>query len=72
MNDKNEKLDRNDYDETADKLARAAIRLELEKRKIRNDPIAVYDKKTKAVYMEYSDGTRELVASDLRRERPNG
>lgn len=44
-------------DDQVVKRANAAVRLELEKRKARNQPIAVFDRKAQKVYMQDSDGT---------------
>lgn len=38
-----------------------AIQLDLEKRKIMNKPIAVYDKDTGEVYAVHNDGKREVM-----------
>lgn len=38
-----------------------AIQLDIEKRKIMNKPIAVYDKDTGEVYALYNDGKREVM-----------
>lgn len=50
-------------------LARFAVKQELQKKKKLNQPIAKYDVKTQKVYLEKSDGTRELVGDCLREGR---
>lgn len=49
-------------DEQVVKRAKAAVKLELEKKKAMDVPIAVYDRKTQKIYMENSDGTKIVVA----------
>lgn len=46
--------------ETNRRVSRA-IQLDLEKRKVMNKPIAVYDKDTGKVYAVYNDGKREVM-----------
>lgn len=50
-------------------LARFAVKQELQKKRKLNQPIATYDIKTQKVYLEKSDGTRELVGERLRKGR---
>lgn len=50
-------------------LAQFAVTQELQRRKILNQPIAVYDPETQEVYLEYADGSRELVGHRLREGR---
>lgn len=49
------------------RLARLAVKQELDRKNALNQPIAVFDPKTKQVFMVRSDGTRELV-SDCSKE----
>lgn len=42
--------------------ARLAVKRELEKKRILNQPIARFDPKSGKVYMEYADGSKVLVA----------
>ena len=56
-------------DDQVVKSANAAVRLELEKRKARNQPIAVFDRKAQKVYMQDSDGTIIESSERLRRGR---
>ena len=56
-------------DDQVVKRANAAVRLELEKRKARNQPIAVFDSKAQKVYMQDSDGTIIESSERLRRGR---
>ena len=51
------------------KRASAAVKIELEKKKVMNIPIAVYDRKTQAIYRQSSDGTRTVVAERIRKGR---
>ena len=53
-------------DDQVVKRANAAVRLELEKRKARNQPIAVFDRKAQKVYMQDSDGTIIVSSERLR------
>lgn len=51
-----------------------AIQLDIEKRKIMNKPIAVYDKDTGEVYAVHNDGKREVMGKVERKrysERKN-
>ena len=56
-------------DDQVVKRANAAVRLELEKRKARNQPIAGFDRKAQKVYMQDSDGTIIESSERLRRGR---
>ena len=42
--------------------ARLAVKRELEKKRILNQPIARFDPKSGKVYMEYADGSKALLA----------
>ncbi len=48
-------------DEQVVKRAREAVRLELEKMKAMDIPVAIYDRQSKKIYQVYSDGTRVEV-----------
>lgn len=56
-------------DEQVVKRAKAAVKIELEKKKAMDVPIAVYDRKTGIIYEENSDGTRSEVGKRLREGR---
>lgn len=56
-------------DEQVVKRANAAVKIELEKKKAMDVPIAVYDRKTQTIYEEDSDGSRKEVGKRLRRGR---
>ena len=45
------------------KLAQTAVKIELEKRKAMNAPIAIYDSKTGVIYAQYNDGKKEVIGS---------
>lgn len=51
------------------KRVNAAVRIELEKKKAMDVPVAVYDRKTKIVYQERSDGTKVPVGERIREGR---
>lgn len=51
------------------KRANAAVKIELEKKKAMEVPIAVYDRKTQRIYQQDSDGTRTIVAERIRKGR---
>lgn len=51
------------------KRANAAVKIELEKKKAMDVPIAVYDRKTQTIYEEDSNGSRKEVGKRLRRGR---
>lgn len=44
-----------------------AVKIDIEKRKAMNAPIAVYDAETGNVYAEYSDGKRILMGTKIKR-----
>ena len=56
-------------DEQVVKRANAAVKIELEKKKAMDVPIAVYDRKTQTIYEEDSNGSRKEVGKRLRRGR---
>ncbi len=49
--------------------ANAAVKIELEKKKAMDIPIAVYDRNTQTIYQQNSDGTRTVVAERIRKGR---
>ncbi len=49
------------------KRVKTAIKIDIEKRKAMQAPVAVYDHETGSVYAEYSDGTRILMGSKIKR-----
>ena len=51
------------------KRANAAVKIEIEKKKALDVPIAVYDRKTQTIYMKKSDGTKIAVAERIRKGR---
>ena len=59
--------DIDENDEEVAKRAVAAVKLDLEKKKILNAPIYVYDRKDKKVYQLKEDGTRVAVADRIRK-----
>lgn len=56
-------------DEQVVKRANAAVKIELEKKKAMEVPIAAYDRKTQTIYQQNSDGTRTVVAERIRKGR---
>lgn len=56
-------------DEQVVKRANAAVRLELEKKKVMDLPITVFDRKTQKIYQKNSDGTITEVAERMRKGR---
>ena len=51
------------------KRANAAVKIELEKKKAMDVPIALYDRKTQTIYQQNSDGTITVVAQRIRKGR---
>lgn len=51
------------------KLAKAAVRLEIEKQFAMNNSIAVYDGDSQKIFKENSDGSRTLVGERIRKGR---
>lgn len=49
--------------------ARAAVQIELEKKKALGVPAVVFDRKTQTIYHENQDGTRIAVGQRLRKGR---
>lgn len=51
------------------KLAKEAVRLEIEKQLALDNSIAVYDGNSQKIYKENSDGSRTLVGERIRKGR---
>ncbi len=49
------------------KRVQTAVRIDIERKKALNAPVAVFDPETGNVYAEYSDGTRILMGSKIKR-----
>lgn len=49
--------------------ARLAVKVDLEKKRVLNQPIARFDPKTGKVYLENADGTTTVMGSAMRRGR---
>lgn len=49
------------------KRVKSAVKIDMEKRKAMNAPIAVFDAESGNVYAEYSDGTRVLMGNRIKR-----
>ncbi len=64
-------MKRNGYisDAQVVKRANTAVKIELEKKKAMDIPIAAYDRKTQTIYQQNSDGTRMVVAERIRKGR---
>ena len=64
-------MERKDYisDELVVKRAKAAVKIELEKKKAMDVPIVTFDRKKQVIYQENSDGSRVIVGNRIRKER---
>ncbi|MCB6993650.1 hypothetical protein LI177_09165 [bacterium 210820-DFI.6.37] len=64
-------MKREDYipDELVIKRANEAVRIELEKKRALDIPVAVFDRKTQKIYQQKSDGTRIAVGERIKRGR---
>ncbi len=64
-------MKREDYisDKEVVKRANAAVKIELEKKKAMNIPVAVYDRKTQTIYQVSSDGTKTEVGKRIGKGR---
>lgn len=51
------------------KRANAAVRIELEKKKALDIPVAVFDRKTRTIYQKNSDGSKVVVGERAGRGR---
>ena len=56
-------------DESVVKRVNAAVKIELEKKKVMDIPAVVYDRKTQIIYHENSDGTRMAIGKRIRKGR---
>lgn len=56
-------------DEQVIKRANAAVKIELEKKKALDLPIMIFDRKTRTVYQQNSDGSRVEVGKGIRKGR---
>lgn len=56
-------------DEQVVKRAKAAVRIELEKRRAMDLPIVVYDRETETIYQVNSDGSREKLGKRMTKGR---
>lgn len=68
---KSNKIVRNDNitDAESVKRVKSAVKLEIEKKRAMNMPIAVYDAESGTVYATYKDGRRVAMSSRLRKGR---
>lgn len=64
-------MEREEYisDEDVVKRANAAVRIELEKKKVLGIPVVVFDRKTRTIYEVNSDGSKVAVDQKVRKER---
>lgn len=64
-------MEEKDYisDEQVVKRAQAAVRIELEKNKAMDIPVAIYDRKTQKIYQVNSDGTKIEIGERIRKGR---
>ena len=64
-------MKKEDYisDKQVVKRASAAVKIELEKKKALDIPVAVFDRKTQKVYQKNSDGTTIQVGERIRKGR---
>jgi ribosomal protein S8 len=56
-------------DEEVIKRANAAVKIELEKKKAMDIPVAIYDRKTQIIYQVNSDGSKTEVGKRIRKGR---
>lgn len=64
-------MKRKDYisDEQVVKRANAAVKIELDKKKALDIPVAVFDRKTQKIYKKNSDGSTIEVGERIRKGR---
>lgn len=64
-------MNREDYisDEQVVKRANAAVKIELDKKKALDIPVAIFDRKTQKVYQKNSDGSTIEVGERIRKGR---
>jgi hypothetical protein len=51
------------------KRANAAVRIELDKKKALDIPVAIFDRKTQVIYQKNSDGTKVAIGGRIRKGR---
>lgn len=56
-------------DQQVIKRANAAVKIELEKKRAMDIPVAIYDRKTQKIYQINNDGTRTEVGQRIRKGR---
>ncbi len=56
-------------DDVVVRNARLAVKTELEKKRMYNQPIAKFDLKTKKVYLEYPDGSKTFIGDAMKKGR---
>ena len=54
-------------DEDVVKRVKSGVKIDIEKRKVMNAPIAVFDPESGNVYAQYSDGRRVLMGNRIKR-----
>lgn len=64
-------MQRDEYitDEQVVKRANAAVKMAIEKKRIMNTSIILYDRKTGQIYKENSDGSRSVIGERIRKGR---
>lgn len=64
-------MERESYisDEAVVKRAKAAVKIELEKKKAMDMPITIFDRKTQTIYRVNSDGSKVAVGEKIRKGR---
>ena len=64
-------MEREEYisDEQVVKRAKAAVKFELEKKKVMNIPATIYDSKTQKIYQINSDGSKFEIGPRIRKGR---
>ena len=64
-------MNREDYisDEQVVKRANAAVKIELDKKKALDIPVAIFDRKTQKIYQKNSDGSKIEVGERIRKGR---
>lgn len=62
-------MERTISDKEVVRLARAAVELDLKKKKVLGIPAVVYDRNTQLIYEQYGDGTRKVIGHRSRKGR---
>lgn len=64
-------MKREDYipDQTVVERVNAAVKIELEKKRVLDIPAVIYDRETEIIYFENSDGTRVEAGKRMRKGR---